>query len=112
MLVRRELHRRGHRYRLHPSWIFGRPDIAFTKARLAIFIDGDFWHGWKFSQWSGKLAPYWASKIARNIRRDRKYTRRLRGEGWKVVRIWEHDVEKNLPRCVARIEAAIRGLEN
>jgi DNA mismatch endonuclease (patch repair protein) len=51
MLVRRGLHRRGHRYRVNAEWLPGKPDIVFTKLRLAVFIDGDFWHGWRFEAW-------------------------------------------------------------
>lgn len=113
LLVRRELHRRGHRFRVNTAWLTGKPDIAFTKIHLAIFVDGDFWHGWNFNQWSGKLAPYWRDKIAGNKARDRRHMARLRREGWAVLRIWEHDVEKDLKRCVDRIElklAELRGV--
>lgn len=104
LLVRKELHRRGYRYRVNAAWLVGKPDIVFTRIRLAVFVDGDFWHGWKFDQWSEKLAPYWRDKIAGNMTRDRRHMVRLRREGWTVLRIWEHDVKKNFARCIERIE--------
>jgi DNA mismatch endonuclease (patch repair protein) len=72
LLVRKELHKRGYRFRVNAAWLSGKPDVAFTKLQLAVFIDGDFWHCWKFAQWSGKLAPYWRDKIGKNITRDRR----------------------------------------
>ena len=110
LAVRKELHRRGYRFRVNAAWLAGKPDVVFTKIRLAIFIDGDFWHGWRFEHWSGKLAPYWRGKIAGNKARDRRYATLLRSEGWTVMRFWEHDVEKNLERCIERIESKVAQL--
>ncbi len=107
LAVRKELHRRGYRFRVNAAWLAGKPDVVFTKIRLAIFIDGDFWHGWKFDQWSHKLAPYWREKITGNRARDLQHMAVLRREGWTVMRIWEHDVDKNCERCIARIETKI-----
>lgn len=107
LAVRKELHRRGYRFRVNAAWLAGKPDVVFTKIRLAIFIDGDFWHGWKFDQWSHKLAPYWREKIAGNRARDLRHMARLRREGWTVMRIWEHDVDKNCERCIERIEMKV-----
>jgi DNA mismatch endonuclease, patch repair protein len=110
LAVRKMLHARGHRYRVNASWLHGKPDIVFTKARLVVFIDGDFWHGWQFSKWSEKLAPYWREKIAGNKARDRRHAAKLRRDGWVVLRIWEHDVKSNLPRCIEKIEAKLLAL--
>jgi DNA mismatch endonuclease, patch repair protein len=110
LLVRKELHKRGYRFRVNAGWLPGKPDVVFTKIKLAVFVDGDFWHGWKFDQWSEKLAPYWLDKIGGNIARDRRHIGRLRRDGWSVVRIWEHDVKKDLERCIERIEAKIADL--
>ncbi len=110
LAIRKELHRRGHRFRVNVSWIAGKPDVVFTRIRLAIFIDGDFWHGWKFEIWSDKLAPYWREKIAGNKARDRRHATLLRSEGWTVMRFWEHDVEKNLEGCIERIESKVAQL--
>lgn len=107
LVVRKELHRLGYRFRVNAAWLAGRPDIVFTKIKLAVFIDGDFWHGWKFSRSSHKLAPYWQEKIAGNMRRDRRTRARLRREGWTVVRIWEHSIKKDFQRCVEHLVAVI-----
>jgi DNA mismatch endonuclease, patch repair protein len=107
LLVRRELHGRGYRYRVNAAWLPGKPDIAFTRLRVAVFIDGDFWHGWDFDSWRDKLAPYWRDKIAGNIARDRRHAASLRRDGWTVMRVWEHDVERNFERTIAKIEWVI-----
>jgi len=75
----------------------GSPDIALPRKKIAIFIDGDFWHGWRFSKKKGKLPKkYWLAKIESNIQRDKKNHAKLRRRGWKVLRIWEHQL-KNQP---------------
>jgi len=102
-LVRRCAYRRGLRYRTHVMSLPGRPDMVFAAARIVVFIDGDFWHGWRFSTWCARLSPYWRAKIERNRRRDRNNFQRLRRAGWHVVRIWEHDVARGAEACVDRI---------
>ena len=77
----------------------GRPDFVFRAQRIAIFVDGDFWHGWRFPTWRLKLSEKWEEKIATNRRRDARNHARLRRGGWKDVRIWEHQVEAD-PDCV------------
>jgi DNA mismatch endonuclease (patch repair protein) len=96
-------HRRGWRYRRNYALLPGKPDFVFTKARLVVFVDGDFWHGWRFPQWKHKLSDYWRAKIERNRRRDRRNFQRLRRQGWTVLRLWGHDVEKNLDAAVERV---------
>src|SRR5207248_2770171 len=97
----------GLRFRIHDKRLPGCPDLVFVAARLVVFIDGDFWHGWRFPAWKRKLGPYWQAKIERNRRRDRLNHRRLRRGGWTVLRFWEHDVEIAPSVCVARIVAAL-----
>ena len=98
--LRKALWTLGLRYRLHVPELAGRPDIVFPKARVAVFCDGDFWHGrdWpslhqRLSQ--GHNARYWLKKIAYNIARDDLQTRELEKRGWAVVRHWETDVLQN-----------------
>lgn len=91
----------------HPRDLPGRPDFVLRDLRLAIFVDGDFWHGWRFPSWAHKLAPFWAEKIAKNRARDRRNFARLRRTGWTVVRIWEHDIKKDPDRVARRIEALL-----
>lgn len=109
LAVRRCAYRRGLRYRVHDMSLPGRPDMIFPGARLVVFIDGDFWHGWKFPQWSHRLSPFWKEKIERNRRRDQKNFRKLRKEGWTVLRIWEHEVKTDVEMCVDKI---VRALES
>src|SRR5690349_4695064 len=68
--VRRVAYSRGLRYRTHIMSLPGRPDMVFVSARVAIFIDGDFWHGWQYPRWRRRLGTYWQKKIERNRRRD------------------------------------------
>ena len=103
LLLRSGLHRLGFRFRTHASGLSGRPDIVLTRFRIAVFVDGDFWHGYRFPQWCGSLAPFWHKKISTNRLRDRRNFQRLRRQGWTVVRIWEHEIETNLTSCVTRI---------
>lgn len=86
------LHRTGLRFRRHDPSVTGKPDFTFRKARCALFIDGEFWHGKDYEQWRGKLSPFWRNKIEANIHRDRQTDRELEAAGWKVFRIWGRDV--------------------
>jgi DNA mismatch endonuclease (patch repair protein) len=81
----------------------GRPDFVFEEARVAVFVDGDFWHGWRFPRWRHKLAPFWEAKIAGNRARDRRNHAKLRRRGWRVVRIWEHQLKSDPTACIRRV---------
>jgi DNA mismatch endonuclease (patch repair protein) len=105
--VRSALHRRGLRFRKHVEGLPGRPDIVFTRRKVAVFVDGDFWHGYEFESRAGKLSPHWRAKIARNMARDRENGKLLQGAGWRVVRVWEHEVRRDLEGCLARIVSAL-----
>lgn len=108
LVIRKLVHSRGLRFRLHERSLPGCPDLVFVRAKVAVFVDGDFWHGWRFKQWCGKLAPYWREKIAGNRKRDRSNFGRLRSSGWEVIRLWEHDVEASPEVCVDRVEECVR----
>ena len=88
----------GLRYRKNSGSIFGKPDFSFKKYKVAVFVDGEFWHG---KDWERKKAEikgnreFWITKIERNIRRDMEVTGRLKAEGWTVLRFWSNDVVKN-----------------
>jgi DNA mismatch endonuclease, patch repair protein len=85
----------GYRYRKHYRKVPGSPDMAFVGMKIAIFLDGDFWHGYDFENRKRKLPKkYWVAKIGENMRRDRRTDARLRRIGWKPVRFWEHDLKK------------------
>lgn len=105
--LRSELHSRGYRFFKHSRALSGRPDIVFPRARVVVFVDGDFWHGYRFPQWRDKLKPYWQEKIARNRARDVRNFRRLRANGWTVLRIWEHELKRDLLICADRVAAAV-----
>lgn len=97
MALRRALWRRGLRYRLHRKDLPGCPDIVFPGHRVAVFVDGDFWHGrdWpsrKEALRRGSNAAYWVEKIESNMARDRRQEAKLTRSGWTVVRLWETDV--------------------
>ncbi len=82
-------------------------DIVFRRAKVAVFVDGDFWHGWRLPAWEHKLSPFWRDKLHANRTRDRRNFRRLRADGWRVVRIWQHEIANSLPRCIERIVGAL-----
>lgn len=106
-LIRSELHSRGYRFKKHVKDLPGKPDVVFQTAKVAVFIDGDFWHGYRFPSWEHKLSNFWKEKIAKNRERDQRNFRRLRRMGWKVIRIWQHEVEKSMDECVNRITRVI-----
>jgi len=111
--VRSGLHSRGLRFRKHVKNLPGRPDIVFSKAKVAVFVDGDFWHGYRFPLWKYNLPIFWQKKIAKNRERDQINHRKLRKMGWTVIRLWQHDIEKDLPKCINRIMGLIfRGKES
>jgi DNA mismatch endonuclease (patch repair protein) len=92
----------------HAKDLPGRPDIVFRRLRLAVFIDGDFWHGWRYPLWKHKLSPRWQEKIESNRARDARNFRRLRARGWLVVRIWEHQIEQAAESCISRVASLAR----
>jgi len=97
--VRSELHRRGYRFKKHVKTLPGSPDAVFPKEKIAIFMDGDFWHGYRFPQWEQKLKEFWREKIRQNRQRDQKNFRKLRKMGWRVIRIWQHEIKDDLVWC-------------
>lgn len=109
--VRRLLRRQGITgWRSHLESIPGRPDFAFRKERIAVFVDGCFWHGCRTCTRNRRPATnavFWSQKIDGNMRRDRRANRALRLRGWTVLRIWEHSVEKHSERVARRLSAAV-----
>jgi len=90
--VQRQLRSEGLRFRRHVSSLPGSPDIVLTADRIAIFVDGDFWHGWRLPEWEHKLTTFWKEKLRANRARDQRNFRRLRALGWRVIRAWQHEV--------------------
>jgi DNA mismatch endonuclease (patch repair protein) len=115
LALRKALHATGIRYRLHSRDVLGRPDIVIRKYRVAIFVDGDFWHGnaWRLrklaalSELFPNRAGWWTAKIERNMERDREVTDGLEAGGWTVVRIWESDIALFPQRATSKAVRAI-----
>lgn len=89
--------------------VFGKPDVAFFKLKVCIFLDSDFWHGWQYPRWKHLLkSDFWRQKIERNRERDRQVSRKLRQQKWRVVRVWEHNLRKNLEGTVIGIVESLK----
>jgi DNA mismatch endonuclease, patch repair protein len=107
--LRRALWSAGLRgWRLHPKGVPGRPDLAWIGRRIAVFVDGAFWHGHPDHYW-GQSGKFWDEKIARNRQRDERVTRELVGAGWTVLRFWDFEVEDDKPSCVTAVRSALLG---
>lgn len=108
LLLRRALWRLGYRYRLNAIGLAGRPDIVFPRHRVAVFCDGDFWHGRDLVRRLNRLAAghnaaYWTAKICANVERDARNTKALEKLGWTVLRFWEGDIVRAPLQVAARI---------
>ncbi len=114
LLLAKALFARGHRYRKNDKTVFGKPDLTFKGIKLAIFVDGEFWHG---KDWQERIKDhktnreFWISKIERNIERDKEVNEDLSKQGWSVLRFWSKDIRKNLLNCVLHIESEIKRLK-
>jgi DNA mismatch endonuclease, patch repair protein len=111
-LLRQALWAAGYRYRKNLADLPGHPDIAFLRARLAVFVDGDFWHGrdWESRRQklqAGSNPDYWIAKIQRNMERDRETTSRLQELGWTVLRFWESEIQLSPQEVVQKIGAVL-----
>ena len=107
-LLAKTIYPMGYRYRLNYKKVPGRPDIAFVARKIAIFVDGDFWHGYQFHKKRHKLpSAFWVDKIENNMRRDRRNRVALKKMGWTYVRLWEHEIRKKPARCVEKIVALL-----
>jgi len=84
--------------------VLGKPDIVFKKYKVCVFLDSNFWHGWQYPRWKHLLKnDFWRQKIERNRARDKKVTRKLRTEGWAVLRFWEHQLKKDQFTCARKV---------
>lgn len=90
-------------FQIHYKRAAGQPDIALPRKKRALFLDGDFWHGRDYNARSKKLSHYWKTKIADNIKRDKKNYLMLKKQGWGVLRVWERDIEKNKEKTLKMI---------
>lgn len=105
MTLRRALWRSGLRYRLgRGRKLPGNPDVVFVSSRLAIFVDGCFWHGCPVhATQPGTNTEFWQRKLDGNKQRDQRVNARLGELGWTVLRLWEHEVKRNVNECVGRV---------
>ena len=112
--LRKALWNLGYRYRKHVKKLPGKPDIVFSKYRLVIFIDGEFWHGYKWEEKREKIKSnrdFWIPKIERNMQRDVENNSQLQAAGWEVQRFWEKEVQKSLDVCLEKIVGFIKSKE-
>ena len=93
-------------YQMYPK-MYGNPDFLLKRKKIIIYCDGDFWHGYKYQEKKKPSKKFWRDKIEGNMKRDAKVTRKLRRNGWSVLRFWEHDIEKKPEKCVRRIKRKI-----
>lgn len=111
LLLRKELWRRGLRYRKNAKRIFGHPDIVFIGKKIAVFCDSEFWHGYDWEHRKNDIKTrrdFWIPKIERNIQRDGEVTKVLEAEGWIVLRFWGNEIKKNTDGCADRIENVVK----
>lgn len=101
--MKKMLEETGNRWEMYPK-MFGNPDFVHRRKRIIIYCDGDFWHGYKYEERKKPAKKFWRDKIENNMRRDRRYARKLRREGWSVLRFWEHDIDRNPEKCMGRIQ--------
>lgn len=102
--LRRELWCSGLRgYRLHRSDLPGTPDIAWIGKKVAVFVDGAFWHGHPSAFRFGQSGRFWDKKIASNRKRDTAVTRQLKSMGWDVIRLWDFEIHNSINECVDRV---------
>lgn len=99
-----DLRKRGVYFQRHYKKALGTPDIAIPFSKIAVFIDGDFWHGFRYPAWKGRLKnSFWRKKIERNRKRDNLYHGKLRRMGWKVLRVWEHQLKNDFLGTIDKI---------
>ena len=110
IILRKALWNEGIRYRKENKGIIGNPDIVIKKYRLAIFIDGEFWHGFNWKEKKEKIKSnreYWIKKIEKNIARDKLNNQLLKEQNWIVLRFWEHEIKRDLKKCVEKVKKVI-----
>lgn len=112
VILRKALWEKGYRYRKNYRKLPGSPDIVLTKYKIAIFCDGEFFHGKDWEVLKPKLergnnSEFWISKISRNRERDDEINKRLRFEGWAVIRFWGDEIKKHADECVKVVEETI-----
>lgn len=111
VLLQKELWHRGLRYRKNVKNIYGKPDIAFIGKKIAVFCDGEFFHGFDWEIRSKEIKSnreFWIPKIEKNIQRDKDVTDKLKKDGWIVLRFWGNEIKNDVSGCADKIESVIR----
>ena len=111
ILLRKELWKRGLRYRKNTNKVFGHPDIAFIGKKIAVFCDSEFWHGFNWEDKKKEIKSnkeFWIKKIERNMQRDIEVNTQLNEDGWTVLRFWGKDIKEDTAKCADIIEKAVR----
>ena len=114
MALRRALWKRGMRYRVNDRKLPGKPDIVFSKAKIIVFCDGDYWHGhnWALRGYASleeelaRYGEYWHKKIRRNVERDTLNNQLLSEAGWLVIRIWGSEIKADVEKCADQVHQA------
>ena len=105
-MLRRELWKRNIRYRKNVNRIFGKPDIAFVRKKVAVFVDSEFWHGFNWEVKKNEVKSnrdFWITKIERNMERDAEVNQYLQNEGWLVLRFWGNEIKKMWPHVQIKL---------
>ena len=111
ILLQKALRKAKIKFRKNCSALAGKPDIVLLAKKITVFVDGEFWHGYRWKQKKKKIKDnrgYWIPKIERNIARDRKHNRKLKKSGWQVIRFWQQQVIKDLPGCIQKIKKSLK----
>lgn len=106
LLLFKSLRKAGLKFKKHYP-ITGKPDAVFPNEKLAVFVDGEYWHGKDFDQWKNRLSEFWFKKIGQNIKRDRRIRSELRKGGWLVLRIWGRDLIRQPDRYLRKIQRMV-----
>ena len=115
VVLAKALWAKGHRYRKNDRTVFGKPDLTFKGLKIAVFVDSEYFHGkdWVINKHRIKTnQKFWWNKIESNMRRDLQVNQQLKREGWKILRFWSQEVNKNLRTCTQKVERLITTRSN
>lgn len=111
ILLQKLLRSKGIKFKKYCQSLPGKPDIAVFSKKVAIFVDGEFWHGYRWQEKKNKIRAnraYWLPKIEKNILRDKQNKKKLKKAGWKVLRFWQQQIIKDPLKCLKKIKAALK----